>query len=224
MRLNLIVTALLPFRVFFLFHCFLSLLWLVSGVQFAQAQSSNTAAEQTSEPGNVTPLAIMERLDTLYRTNASRARVTVEIVNKRYQRQIEMNIVTLGEDYSLITITSPRKERGVTTLKRKTEIWNYLPKIRRKVRLPPSMMSESWMGSDLTNDDLVREVSWKLGYSHKIDKSSANGAQTCVSSVPQEDVPVAWSRVITCVDSVTALPERQDFYDEKKTRPTREFW
>ncbi len=186
------------------------------GSSFALSLLGQVALAQQMEAQKSSPEAIMDRLDTLYRTDSSRAKVTVEIVNKRYQRKLEMSIVTLGQDYSLITITNPRKERGVTTLKRKTEIWNYLPKIRRKVRLPPSMMSESWMGSDLTNDDLVREVSWKRDYTHTIDNELANKGQICVSSVPKEDVPIAWSRVLTCVNGGSSLPERQDFFDEKQ--------
>lgn len=167
--------------------------------------------------------AVMDKMDTLFRSRSSRGRLRVEIDNKRYNRTLEMNIVTLGLDYSLVTITHPRKEKGISTLKRRTEIWNHLPRINRNIRLPPSMMSESWMGSDLTNDDLVREVSWRSDYTHsRVNPAKGTAgldvsdALDCFASEPKPDVPVTWSRVETCVQAETVLPVFQNFYDDKK--------
>jgi hypothetical protein len=186
----------------------------VSGSEETQVQPTPSEQKSINEA--------MERLDTLYRSHTSRGKMRVQIANKRYSRTLEMDIVTLGLDYSRITITSPPKEKGIVTLKRKNEIWNHLPRINRSIRLPPSMMSESWMGSDLTNDDLIREVSWKDDYTHRrIDPSqmtlepSISKDVDCFESAPRPDVPVTWSRVVTCMQSESGLPHVQIFYDEK---------
>ena len=68
-----------------------------------------------------------------------------------------MKAWSLGKDYSLILVTAPARDQGTTYLKRRNEIWNYVPNIDRTIKMPPSMMSQLWMGSDFTNDDLVRE-------------------------------------------------------------------
>jgi outer membrane lipoprotein-sorting protein len=79
-----------------------------------------------------------------------------------------MRAWALGEEYSLILVTAPARDRGTTYLKRGNEIWNYVPNIDRTIKMPPSMMSQSWMGSDFTNDDLVRESSTVEDYDHRI--------------------------------------------------------
>lgn len=193
------------------------------GLGDAAHESGQSESSKTSRTSDLSVSALMDKLDLLYRSRSSRGKLRIEIENKRYSRTLEMNIVTLGLDYSLITITHPSKEKGISTLKRKTEIWNHLPRINRNIRLPPSMMSEAWMGSDLTNDDLVREVSWKADYTHSRMSSTKGSsdqdisdALECFESVPRPDVPVTWSRVETCLQAETVLPVHQHFYDEKK--------
>ena len=103
-----------------------------------------------------TPQELSARLDDLYRSSSSHGRILMHVKTPDYERRLEMEVWSRGQDHTLVRIHSPRKERGVATLKKGKEMWNWLPKIKRTVRVPPSMMMSSWMGSDLTNDGLHR--------------------------------------------------------------------
>ena len=99
---------------------------------------------------------IVDQVDRMLRGNSSRASVRMEIVTEHWSRAMEMDMWSLGTDYALIRITSPAKEAGTATLKAGTEMWNYLPRVDRTIKLPPSLMGAAWMGSHFTNDDLVK--------------------------------------------------------------------
>ncbi len=130
-----------------------------------------------------------------------------------------MQMITRGMEDTLIRIQSPRKERGTSTLKRGDWMWNYFPKVRKVVRIPPSMMTSSWMGSDLTNDDLVRSSSWEDDYT--VSLAGKTGEEVCLKYTPREDAPVTWSKVEACFNRESKLPEKQLFYDEKGRKVRR---
>ena len=112
--------------------------------------------------------ALIEEIDQLYRSESSYAVFEMEIVTPHYQRTLAMEAWSLGTKKTLIRINAPRKEKGVSTLRIDNEMWNYLPKTDRVIRIPPSMMMSSWMGSDFTNDDLVQEFSLFEDYSYEL--------------------------------------------------------
>jgi outer membrane lipoprotein-sorting protein len=157
--------------------------------------------------------ALSKKLDELYRSESSKAVMTMQIVTPNYERTLEMEMTTKGTENTLIRILSPRKEKGISTLKRGNEMWNYLPKVKKVVRVPPSMMMSSWMGSDVTNDDLVRDSSWDEDYTVK--QVPAKAGEFCFDYTPKESAAVTWSRVHTCFDAKLELPKLQEFYDEK---------
>ena len=158
---------------------------------------------------------LTRKLDTMYRSKSSRGEVKMTIITPRYERTLTMDMVTRGMDDTLIRITSPRKERGISTLKKGDEMWNYLPKVRKVVRVPPSMMTSSWMGSDLTHDDLVRGSEYREDYEVSLAPEAGKGGEVCLKYVPKEGAPVTWQKVLACFDPKTELPVRQEFYDEK---------
>ncbi|MGK7371085.1 MAG: outer membrane lipoprotein-sorting protein, partial [Candidatus Halalkalibacterium sp. M3_1C_030] len=102
---------------------------------------------------------IVKRADEKMRGESSRAEITMEIIRPTWSRSISMKAWSLGMDYSLILVTAPARDEGTAYLKRGNEIWNWLPDINRTIKMPPSMMSQSWMGSDFSNNDLVEESS-----------------------------------------------------------------
>jgi outer membrane lipoprotein-sorting protein len=110
---------------------------------------------------------IIQKMESQMRGETAQMEVTMTITRPRYTREMSMKSWALGDDYSLILITAPARDRGTAFLKRKKEIWNYLPSVDRMIKLPPSMMSQSWMGSDFSNDDLVRESSTIDDFSHR---------------------------------------------------------
>ncbi len=160
------------------------------------------------------PVALSHKMDTLWRAESSRATVTMRVVTPDYARSLSLDVWSEGREHTLIRITAPRKEAGISTLKRGTEMWNYLPKIRKTIRIPPSMMMGSWMGSDLTNDDLVRDSLWEEDYTVVLAPTSPPG-QVCLDYSPKPDAPVTWSKVTTCFEANTELPLGQVFFDEK---------
>ena len=104
-------------------------------------------------------VSLLKKIDELYRSDSSISTMKMRIVTPNWNRTLELQSWTIGMDDTFIRILSPKKDRGVATLKKGREMWNYFPKINKVIKVPPSMMMGSWMGSDFTNDDLVREVS-----------------------------------------------------------------
>ncbi|MBT7389061.1 MAG: outer membrane lipoprotein-sorting protein, partial [Gammaproteobacteria bacterium] len=101
---------------------------------------------------------LIDQMEALYRQESSTFTLSMAIKTPDYQRQLTLVGASQGQDYSYFRILAPKKDRGVATLKRENEMWNYLPKINRIIKVPPSMMMNAWMGSDFTNDDLVKQT------------------------------------------------------------------
>jgi outer membrane lipoprotein-sorting protein len=113
----------------------------------------------TQALSNEEAVTLLKKIDELYRSDNSISTMKMSIITPNWQRTLEMQSWTIGMNDTFIRILSPKKDRGVATLKKGREMWNYFPKINKVIKVPPSMMMGSWMGSDFTNDDLVREVS-----------------------------------------------------------------
>ena len=159
---------------------------------------------------------IIDNVDRLFRSDTSWARVTMRIETPDWQRSLDMEIWTEGLDRTFVRISSPRKEAGTATLRIENEMWNYFPKINKVMKVPPSMMMSSWMGSDFTNDDLVKESSMKKDYSGSL--LSPPGAEEgfyYVEFIPREDSPIVWGRIVVQVRKQDYIPVRQEFFDER---------
>ena len=121
---------------------------------------------------------------------------------------------------SFIRIHEPAKDVGTGFLKRGSNLWMYIPRVERTMRIPPSMMLQSWMGSDFTNDDLVRESSEVDDYDHRwvgVDPAfaAAGGRRAYVIEyLPHEDAPVVWGRIVAWIAAEGYAPLRQEFFDE----------
>src|SRR6056300_1016740 len=100
---------------------------------------------------------ILDRVDRLYRSDTTFSSIEMNIKTPNWERTLKMDVWTRGLEYTFVVIESPPKDKGIATLKRKNSMWNYFPKINKVIKIPPSMMMSSWMGSDFTNDDLVKE-------------------------------------------------------------------
>jgi outer membrane lipoprotein-sorting protein len=160
--------------------------------------------------------SILDAVDDMYRGDSSYGRMRMELVTKRYTRALEMEAWSKGKNKSLIRILEPKRERGTTTLRDGREIWNYLPKVNRVVRLPSSMMSRAWMGSHLTNDDLVRESRMANDFECEISFDGArDGADIIeISCTPKPNAAVVWGRVVVEVEDETFLPRTTGYFDE----------
>lgn len=164
-----------------------------------------------------TAAEIIQRAEDNLRGEASIAEISMEIVRPSWTREIETKIWALGGDFALIYIKSPARDRGTVFLKRNQEIWNWQPQIQRQIKMPPSMLMQSWMGSDFTNDDLIRESSVQSDYTHQLlGKEEVNGILCYVIELtPKPDAPVVWGRVKSYISADgNYLQLKGEFYDE----------
>jgi len=159
---------------------------------------------------------LINLIDDLWRGETSRADMTMTIKTQRYERAMSMDAWSLGQDYSLIVIREPKKDKDIATLKVEENIWNYLPKINRVTKVPSSMMSGSWMGSHFTNDDLVKDSSFADDYDSQITfEGERDGVQIYeITSIPLPDAPVVWGKVVTTLQQDPLVPLASEYYDE----------
>ena len=159
---------------------------------------------------------IVKKSNDLLRGKSSFSVVTMKIIKPDWSREMKMKIWSLEPDYAMVYILSPARDKGSVTLKRKTEVWNWLPSVQRVIKIPPSMMLQSWMGSDFTNDDLVRQSSIIEDYDHSIDSSGMIGDHDCwkIKLIPKPEAGVVWSKVYMWVSKKDYLQLKTEFYDE----------
>ncbi|MDX1479995.1 MAG: outer membrane lipoprotein-sorting protein [Saprospiraceae bacterium] len=159
---------------------------------------------------------ILQRSLDLVNGNSNTATLKMSIIRPSWQRDIEIKTWSLGTEYSLILITSPARDRGTAFLKRDNELWNWQPRIERTIKLPPSMMLQSWMGSDFTNDDLVKQSSIVDDYEHRILGEESIDGRLCykIELVPLPDAPVVWGKILTWIEKDAYLTLKNEFYDE----------
>ena len=162
------------------------------------------AAEPTIEE-------LLDATDDVNRGASSKSTITMQVKTKRYERTMTMDAWSRGEDDSLIRITAPAKDAGTTTLKVGDDMWNYIPKIDRTMKIPPGMMSGAWMGSHFSNDDLVK--SNRLADEFTYEKESfIDGVYTIVCTA-KPDAAVVWGKVVVKVRE-DKVPLEVAYYDE----------
>lgn len=166
----------------------------------------------------LTATQIINKADELLRGDTNYGEYEMNITTPHWQRTIKMRVwADKGKNKSFIHITYPAKEKGITFLKIDYNLWNYLPKIERVIKIPPSMMMQSWLGSDFTNDDLVKESSIVDDYGHKLIGIEAQGEYDVykIELTPKPDAAVVWGKVIFWVRKKGYIPLREEFYNER---------
>lgn len=163
-----------------------------------------------------TAFEIIRQVDEKARGNSSFAEISMEIIRPGWTREIKMKSWAKGNEDALILVTEPARDKGIVFLKRDRELWNWQPSIDRVIKLPPSMMMQSWMGSDFTNDDLVKESSIQEDYTHSFLEEETIEGKLCykIQLTPKEDAPVVWGKIITWVDKEDLVQLKVEFYDE----------
>lgn len=155
---------------------------------------------------------LIEYVDDMYRSSASRATMTMRVQTPNYERSMTMESFSIGQEKALIRILAPKKERGIATLKVDKEMWNFFPKINKTIKVPPSMMMGSWMGSDFTNDDLVKETSLVEDYSLALEEDAGDYV---ITLTPMEKTVTVWDKIVVKIDRETRVPKEQAFFDNK---------
>jgi outer membrane lipoprotein-sorting protein len=143
--------------------------------------------------------------------------MTMEIIRPTWNRTISFKTWTKTTELSLSLVTAPRKESGQTFLKRGKEMWNWNPTINRMIKLPSSMMSQGWMGSDFTNDDLLNESSMVTDYTHHLLGKEVQSGKECyhLELKPKQEAAVVWGKVVVWISLGDFLQLRTEFYDEE---------
>ncbi len=160
---------------------------------------------------------IIRKADTKFQgEKSSISTMTMIIKRPKWERTIVFKTWTSGRDYALTLILEPAKEKGQTFLKVRNEMWNWNPSISRMIKLPPSMLSQGWMGSDYTNDDLLRESSLVSDYTHTIiGKETINGVECWkIQLLPKEEAAVVWGKVIKWISMDGYDQLKSEYYDE----------
>jgi len=162
--------------------------------------------------------ALMRHVDKLWRSDSSHAIMSMSVITKRYNRTMKMEAWSKGKKNSLIIIRSPRKDRGIATLKVGESIWNYLPKIRRTAKVPPSLMSGSWMGSHFTNDDLVKESYFEDDFISTVSFNGERDGQLIIeiTSKPKPNAAVVWGKIVTEIAKSNYTPIKSIYFDEEE--------
>ncbi|UTZ39518.1 outer membrane lipoprotein-sorting protein [Vibrio campbellii] len=159
---------------------------------------------------------IVQKSDQAMRGDSSYTESTMEIIRPDWTRSMTMKSWTKGTDLSLVLVTAPAKDKGSASLKRQREMWNWVPSIERVIKIAPSMLSQSWMGSDFTNDDLINQSSIVVDYQHQLKSEDVfDGDKVWViDAVAKPDAPVVWSKVTLWISKSTYLQRKVEFYDE----------
>lgn len=185
----------------------IALIILTIGAGFSSfAQTSNTLSAKE----------IVQKADAKSRGDYSTGEITMTIVRPTWTREMTMKSWSRGADYALILVVAPARDKGTAFLKREQEIWNWQPTIDRTIKLPPSMMMQSWMGSDFTNDDLIKESSIVEDYSQKLLGSETVDGRECykIELTPKEDAAVVWGKILSWIDKKDFMQLKVEFYDE----------
>lgn len=143
--------------------------------------------------------------------------IRIRTIRPAWNREMQIKAWTKGTHLTMILVESPAKEKGIVFLKRQKEVWNWLPALEKNIKLPPSMMSQSWMGTDFTNDDLVKESSVVDDYEHTIIGDTMIDQRDCyiIQMIPKPEVAVVWSKLIICIDKKDFMELHTRFYDEE---------
>ncbi len=176
------------------------------------ACSTSAEVREESRQNEARAKALIQQMEDMYRSRASRATMTMRVETPNYQRSMTMEAFTHGDDKMLIRILAPKKERGIATLKIDKEMWNFFPKINKTIKVPPSMMMGSWMGSDFTNDDLVKETSLAEEYRLSLVEDVAVYR---ITLTPLAKTATVWGRIEVVLNKSDNTPVEETFFDDK---------
>ena len=169
---------------------------------------SNTFSQTATE--------IIKKADDKFRGQTSYAEMTIDIVRAKWSKKMKMKTWSKGSDKSVSLVMSPAKEKGVVFLMKDKEVWNYIPTLSRTIKFPPSMMMQNWMGTDLTNDDLVKMSSMVDDYQQEIVTEETKEGLRCwkIQLIPKPNAAVVWGKIIIWIDKTDFMQMQVDYYDE----------
>ena len=156
---------------------------------------------------------IMQKVDNNIRGKNIYLKIRMKIVSLNHERNMQMQSWSQGHKKSFVKVLYPPKDKGITFLSLDNQMWQYVPKIERTIKIPPSMMLQNWMGSNITNDDMVKQSSIVEDYDPRIIKRE--GKLVTMELIPKEDAPVVWGKIVSLIDTSTYTSKKDIFYDEE---------
>ncbi|MEA3352740.1 MAG: outer membrane lipoprotein-sorting protein [Campylobacterota bacterium] len=161
---------------------------------------------------DITSKEIIKKVEDNLNGDSAYMKISMSVTTKRAKRTMVMESYSKGKDKSFIKVLYPKKDKGITFLKLDNTMWQYVPKIERIIKIPASMMLQSWMGSDFTNDDLVKESSISDDYTHKIVSKIDDLYK--IELIPTEDSAVVWGKIYMNISKQYYLPTSVEYFDE----------
>ncbi len=156
---------------------------------------------------------LIRTVEQQYSGDSSEIELEMTIKTGHWERHLTMESWSLGRERFLVRILAPAKEKGVATLKVEREVWNFLPKVDRVIRIPPSMMGGSWMGSHITNDDLVKANHIDEDYDFNLLKE--DDQVWTIEGIPKPEAPVIWGKIIYRLQKEPLVPIEIEYFDEE---------
>jgi outer membrane lipoprotein-sorting protein len=146
----------------------------------------------------------------------SYSEMSMQIVRPKYTRTIEFKSWSETDRNSLTLITAPAKEKGQSFMKLGNNMWSWNPAIQRLIKMPSSMMSQGWMGSDFSNDDAMKESSLVKDFTHKLLVKEQVGGFSCykIELLPLENAGVVWGKILIWISETENFEIKVEFYDE----------
>ena len=169
-----------------------------------------------ADASNLNPRKILDCVDDIYRSNTSHGILTLAVTTTNWQRTLTLEQWSKGKNKHLIKVLKPKKEKDLATLRVDTNVWNYMPKVKKVVKIPSSMMSSSWMGSHFSNDDLVKQSRMVKDYDYSTSFEGIRDGIDIVeiTCVPKMNAAVVWGKVEVIVYKEDFIPLRLIYYDE----------
>ncbi len=215
----------------------LALFWLVAWTVFSAGHSAGAepGPDSAGDPnvisspsfirdGRLDVNAVVDYFEDLYRADSSISTAEIKVVKPRRTKTMRLKMWTQGEDRALIVVQAPPREEGIATLKVDDNLWNYFPRIRRTIRIPPSMMQSSWLGTDFTNDDLVRESSYEKDYFYKLVSQVEDPDGWLVRFTAKPETVGLWERFDLIVSPDGTIPIQAKYYDRKGRHARTMYW
>jgi len=206
-RLNLAAS-----KIFF----FASLCAAVSLLLVFPLYSAEKVSDAPDPDSDEFPVFVMNKVDDQYRGTKSHGIMNMQVKTKHWKRSMSLETWSLGKQYSLVRILAPKKEKGTATLKANKDLFTYLSKTGRTIKITSGMMGASWMGSHFTNDDIIRNSRLSEDYDIELTfEGEESGSEIYrFTLTPKPEAPVVWGKMEVTVRTSDLQPLRQVFFDE----------
>jgi outer membrane lipoprotein-sorting protein len=171
---------------------------------------------QVAKADEPNAIQVLQKAEQKLLSSSMITTMNITIERPRWTKQMELKTWSKGKDYAAAYVIGPEKDKGTVYLKSKNAVYNYLPKIKKSIQLPVTMLNQSWMGTDLSADDLIKLTNITQDYNARITGSQNVSGRLCyeILLTPKEDADVLWGKLIIYIDKVDYIQLKTVFYDE----------